>query len=398
MLTRSPNWLPGVLVAEDWQSGGFGIYVHWPFCQSKCPYCDFNSHVRSTVDHKRWERSLVQEIKTAAQSLPGRTVSSVFFGGGTPSLMEPSTVEAVLKEIRGHWPVSNTLEVTLEANPTSVEAGKFAEFQSAGVNRISMGIQSLKDSDLKRLGRLHTAQEARNAFDIARAIFDRVSFDLIYARQDQSIGNWADELSEAAAMAVDHLSLYQLTIENGTRFGELYDKGRLLGLPPDDTSAKMYEVTQDICAKHGLLGYETSNHAAPGAECQHNLVYWRYGDYVGIGPGAHGRISFGHMRLATVSSTNPEEWLKTVENHGTAVRISETLSTEDQASEYLMMSLRLAEGSDPSRYSALARKELPPDRLYELAQQDLVSLDEGRIRTTGRGRMLLNSILRELLV
>ncbi len=337
------------------------------------------------------------EIKNVANSLPNRTVNSVFFGGGTPSLMDPATVDTVLRCIHEHWPVSNSLEVTLEANPTSVEAGKFSAFQAAGVNRISMGIQSLKDSDLKQLGRLHTAQEARAAFDIARGIFPRVSFDLIYARQGQTVDDWVQELTGATEMAVDHLSVYQLTIESGTRFGELYDRGRLLGLPDADAGADMYDVTQDVCEQRGFIGYETSNHAVPGAESSHNLVYWRYGDYAGIGPGAHGRITRGGMRLATVSKSNPEDWLKTVEEQGTAIRIAETISTTDQAAEYLMMSLRLKEGSSLGRFSKLAGQPIHSDVVAALVEQGLLEKSGDRIAAVGRGRVLLNAVLRELL-
>jgi oxygen-independent coproporphyrinogen-3 oxidase len=395
---RSPNSSPGVLVTEDWQAGGFGIYIHWPFCQSKCPYCDFNSHVRDAVDHTRWARALAQEIDNAARMVPERAVNSVFFGGGTPSLMEPSTVEAVLDAIRRNWTVSNRLEVTLEANPTSVEAGKLRDFAAAGINRISMGIQSLKDSDLKRLGRLHTAAEARKAFDIARDFFGRVSFDLIYARQHQTSADWAEELTEATSMAVDHLSLYQLTIESGTRFGDLYKMNRLLGLPSGEIGADMYDMTQEICDRAGLYSYETSNHARRGAESQHNLIYWRYGDYVGVGPGAHGRLSTPNGRLATVSASSPENWLNTVEKQGTGATISENISRPDQATEYLMMSLRLSEGSDLERYNTLSGARLPEDKTDEMIDQGLLNRSGNRIIAVGRGKILLNSVLRELLI
>ena len=385
-------------VTEDWQAGGFAIYVHWPFCQSKCPYCDFNSHVRGSVDHGRWQRALVREIENSAKTVPGRSVDSVFFGGGTPSLMAPETVHTVISAIRSNWAVSNDLEVTLEANPTSVEAGKFASFAQAGVNRLSMGIQSLKDSDLKSLGRLHTAAEARRAFDIARDHFSRVSFDLIYARQAQTLADWQDELSEAAEMAVDHLSLYQLTIEAGTRFGELYQKGRLRDLPTADTSAEMYERTQEICDLRGFSSYEVSNHAVKGAESRHNLVYWRYGDYAGVGPGAHGRLTVNGQRLATESCALPEEWLLSVEKQGTAIRTSEVILASDQASEYLMMSLRLSEGSDLNRFAALAGSPISDARIESLTEQGLLERVKDRIRTVGSGRMVLNAVLRELLI
>lgn len=394
----SPSWLRDASVTEDWQAGGFGVYVHWPFCQSKCPYCDFNSHVRAKVDHKRWQAALVREIGNSARLVPNRSVRSVFFGGGTPSLMEPETVDAVLEAIRANWSVSNDLEVTLEANPTSVEAGKFAAFSQAGVNRLSMGIQSLKDSDLKSLGRLHSAAEARRAFDIARDHFQRVSFDLIYARQGQTLADWQAELEEAAEMAVDHLSLYQLTIESGTRFGDLYDKGRLRGLPTADTSADMYERTQEISEARGFSAYEISNHAVKGAESRHNLVYWRYGDYVGVGPGAHGRLTVNGERQATESCRLPEDWLLTVEKQGTAIQTSEIISAADQAAEYLMMSLRLTEGSDLDRFEALGGTPIAQETLRILIDQGLLEQEDRRIRASGPGRMVLNAVLRELLV
>lgn len=394
----SRNWWRDVSVTEDWQAGGFGVYVHWPFCQSKCPYCDFNSHVRTGIDHKRWQAALVREIANSASMVPDRSVGSVFFGGGTPSLMAPETVDAIMQAIRSHWAVSNDLEVTLEANPTSVEAGKFAAFAGAGVNRLSMGIQSLKDSDLKLLGRLHSAAEARRAFDIARDHFQRVSFDLIYARQGQNLADWEAELAEAGEMAVDHLSLYQLTIESGTRFGDLYQKGRLRGLPTPEAGADMYERTQEICDKAGFSAYEVSNHAVRGAESRHNLVYWRYGDYVGVGPGAHGRLTVNGTRFATESCRSPEEWLLSVEKQGTAVQTSETLSPSDQAAEYLMMSLRLTEGTCLKRYEGLSGEPLCNARIQALSEQGLLERFDGRIRAVGPGRMLLNAVLRELLV
>ncbi|MDP5349468.1 MAG: radical SAM family heme chaperone HemW, partial [Paracoccaceae bacterium] len=267
-------------MAEDWQQGGFAIYLHWPFCQAKCPYCDFNSHVARQIDQDRWLAAYQREIDRYALTTPGRVLTSIFFGGGTPSLMNPDVVAGVLERIRQHWPQANDLEVTLEANPGSVEAGRFKAYSQAGVNRISMGIQALNDRDLQRLGRIHSTTEAMAAFDIARSHFDRVSFDLIYARQDQTLQDWKTELKQALGMAVDHLSLYQLTIEDGTAFGDRYARGKLMGLPPDDLSADMYQATQDICEDAGFLTYEVSNHARIGAESRHNRVYWRYGDYI----------------------------------------------------------------------------------------------------------------------
>ncbi|HDR29144.1 radical SAM family heme chaperone HemW, partial [Rhodovulum sp.] len=287
------------MAAEDWQAGGFGLYVHWPFCLSKCPYCDFNSHVAASIDMGEWQRAYLSEIRRIGAETGPRTLTSVFFGGGTPSLMAPDLVAAILDTVRATWPCANDMEVTLEANPGSVEAGRFAGYRDAGVGRVSLGVQALNDADLGRLGRLHSAAEARAAFDIARNTFERVSFDLIYARQDQLLADWQAELGQALALGVDHLSLYQLTIEPGTAFGDRHARGGLRGLPDDDRAADMYLATQEICAAAGLPAYEVSNHARPGAESRHNLIYWRYGDYAGIGPGAHGRLTLDGRRWAT---------------------------------------------------------------------------------------------------
>ncbi|MEO1140373.1 MAG: radical SAM family heme chaperone HemW, partial [Pseudomonadota bacterium] len=322
-------------MTEDWQAGGFGFYVHWPFCESKCPYCDFNSHVRAEIDQSRWLAAYMTEIDRYANLVPGRVLNSVFFGGGTPSLMDPHIVATILNKIRSSWRTVNDLEITLEANPGSVEAGRFADFAQAGVNRVSMGVQALNDKDLKNLGRLHSVSDAVQAFDIAKKNFARVSFDLIYARQRQSLDAWCTELKEALEMAVDHLSLYQLTIEPGTAFGDRHAQGGLKGLPDDDLSADMYHATQEICDAAGYTAYEVSNHAKPGAESKHNLVYWRYGDYVGIGPGAHGRITLDGKRHATDTWANPERWLHAV-SIGTGEKLCQEISTKDQANEYLM--------------------------------------------------------------
>lgn len=391
----SRNWLRAAL-AEDWQQGGFAIYVHWPFCEAKCPYCDFNSHVARHIDQTRWLDSYLREIDRYARETPGRVLTSVFFGGGTPSLMNPDVVSGVLDRIRKHWPQANDLEVTLEANPGSVEASRFKGYADAGVNRISMGIQALNDNDLRRLGRIHSTAEALAAFDIARSHFNRVSFDLIYARQDQTLQDWKTELKQALSMAVDHLSLYQLTIEEGTAFGDRYARGRLKGLPPDDLSADMYQATQDICGDAGFLGYEISNHARTGAESRHNRVYWCYGDYIGIGPGAHGRLTLNGQRHATEAWSNPQKWLDTTQGTlGEKERV--TLSGDDQASEFLMMGLRLAEGVDTSRYTALAGEALPQGKLDQLSDLGMIEIDGDRITTTRQGRMVLNAILSELL-
>jgi oxygen-independent coproporphyrinogen-3 oxidase len=381
---------------EDWQNGGFGLYIHWPFCQAKCPYCDFNSHVAREIDQSRWLNAYLSEIDRYAEMLSGRVLSSVFFGGGTPSLMDPHVVATILEHVRQTWPTSNDFEVTLEANPGSVEANRFHGYAQGGVTRISMGIQALNDTDLRRLGRIHSVAEARQAFDIARNEFERVSFDLIYARQHQTIEAWRAELTEAIAMAVDHLSLYQLTIEPGTAFGDRYTKGGLLGLPEDDLAADMYDTTQEICEKAGLFAYEVSNHAKQGAESRHNLVYWRYGDYAGIGPGAHGRVTIGGQRYATKAWSNPDRWLQAAES-GNGEKERDALSARDQADEYLMMGLRVTDGIDRLRYLRLAGHDLPLDRLTYLEDLNLIESTESSIKTTGKGRLVLNSVLRELI-
>lgn len=381
---------------EDWQQGGFAIYLHWPFCQAKCPYCDFNSHVAREIDQSRWMRAYLAEIDRYAALTRGRVLTSVFFGGGTPSLMNPDVVHAVLDRIRLRWPQANDLEVTLEANPGSVEAGRFKGYAEAGVNRISMGIQALNDPDLQRLGRIHSTREAMAAFDVARNQFERVSFDLIYARQNQSLDSWKTELKQALNMAIDHLSLYQLTIEEGTAFGDRYARGKLKGLPADDVSADMYHLTQDVCEEAGFLTYEVSNHARPGAESRHNRVYWRYGDYIGVGPGAHGRLTLNGARYATEAWSNPAKWLDTVE-HGLAEKERSALTGEEQASEFLMMGLRLIEGVDPLRYAALAGHELPRDKINELRDLGMIETTSQNLRVTREGRMVLNAVLAELL-
>ncbi len=383
---------------EDWQNGGFGIYIHWPFCLSKCPYCDFNSHVRQNVDHTIWKDALLSELSHAATLTPNRSVQSIFFGGGTPSLMAPETIEAIINEIARHWHIGNDIEITLEANPTSVEAGKFADFKTAGINRVSMGIQALNDVDLKRLGRLHTAAEAIQAFDIAKNNFKQVSFDLIYARQDQSLSSWQSELTQALNLTIDHLSLYQLTIENGTRFGELYDRGKLNGLPDDDLAADMYLATNELCAKAGLEAYEVSNYAHKAARSKHNLIYWRYGDYIGIGPGAHGRITVNGKKQATQSPARPEDWLDEVQSTGFAFKTIETISSEDQGEEYLMMSLRLAEGTDLDRFNALTGRTISAEKIHRLESHGLLSCTDNILTASPSGRMVLNALLKELLI
>lgn len=378
---------------EDWEHGGFGLYLHWPFCQAKCPYCDFNSHVVDQIDQKRWEKAYLSEITRAGTETQGRILDTVFFGGGTPSMMEPALVDAIISAIRKTWRTSNSFEVTLEANPTSVEAGRFADYRDAGVNRVSLGVQALNDADLKALGRLHSAAEARAAFDVARHAFDRVSFDLIYARQDQSLAAWEGELKEALSMAVDHLSLYQLTIEDGTAFGDRFASGRLRGLPNEDLGADMYLRTQDICEAAGFPGYEVSNHARPGEESRHNLIYWRYGDYVGIGPGAHGRLTLDGTRYETVAPDGPMAWLQQVEKTGAGELPRTVLSPEDTVTESLLMGLRLREGVALSRYKNHDFK----NKINDLRDLGLMDITNDHLFVTAQGRPVLNSVLRSLL-
>lgn len=381
----------------DWQSGGFGLYIHWPFCEAKCPYCDFNSHVSAKIDQSAWLRAYLSEIERVAAELPDRTLGSVFFGGGTPSLMAPSSVAAIIETIRRFWPVSNDLEITLEANPSSVEAGRFAGYRDAGVNRVSMGVQALNDPDLRRLGRLHSVAEAYQAIDVAKSLFDRVSFDLIYARQDQGLTDWREELTQALDLAADHLSLYQLTIEPGTAFGARHARGGLRGLPGEDLSADMYDLTQDLCGAAGLPAYEISNHAADFGQSRHNLIYWRAGDYAGIGPGAHGRITLNGGRLGTETHLQPQMWLDAVANTGSGESVRTAINLQEQAEEYLMMSLRLAEGSSLTRFAGLAGTPMNTAKIQTLRDLDLVQQKGDRLQATAKGRPVLNGVLRELL-
>ena len=376
---------------------GFGVYVHWPFCLSKCPYCDFNSHVRHTaIDEDRFARAFAREIETTAARAPGREVSSIFLGGGTPSLMQPQTVGRILDAIGQHWQVASDVEVTLEANPTSVEATRFRGYRAAGVNRVSLGVQALDDASLKMLGRLHTAREALDAVAIARSAFDRYSFDLIYARPDQTPEMWAGELQHAIAEAAEHLSLYQLTIEEGTPFFGLHAAGKLR-TPDEAVARELYDVTQDICSQHGLPAYEISNHARPGAECRHNLVYWRGDEYAGIGPGAHGRLDSGGLRHAIATEKRPEAWLMRVEATGHGVVIDDILNSEERADEYLLMGLRLNEGIDPARYRMLSGRALDPGRIATLTEEGAITVDDsGRLRVTQSGFPVLDAVVADL--
>jgi oxygen-independent coproporphyrinogen-3 oxidase len=384
---------------------GLAVYVHWPFCLQKCPYCDFNSHVRAGVDHSRWATALEQELSHFRDLTGPRRVTSIFFGGGTPSLMAPDTTRRVIEKVSALWSLDAQAEITLEANPTSVEADRFRDFRAAGVNRVSIGVQALDDETLRFLGRGHSADEARAAVDLARNTFDRMSFDLIYARPDQTVAAWRAELEDAIAMAADHLSLYQLTIEPGTAFAGLYDKGRLT-MPDDDRALALFEATQDICAGAGLPAYEISNHARPGAESRHNLTYWRYGDYVGAGPGAHGRLNVAGSKGESVPTAfeqakKPEAWLKTVEGCGSGTLTKTILDQEDRAAEMIMMGLRLTAGLNEASFEQ--RIGAPVDRFIDLAAlADLIDLDlvervAGALKATDRGRTVLNSLIGRLI-
>ncbi len=375
----------------------FGVYVHWPFCLAKCPYCDFNSHVRhSSIDEERFAAAFEREIATTAARIGSREVSTIFLGGGTPSLMRPETVAAVLDAIARHWTVATDAEITLEANPTSVEATRFAGFRAAGVNRASLGIQSLDDAALRALGRRHTAQEALAALRIAQSTFERSSFDLIYARAGQTPQSWEHELRRAITEAAEHLSLYQLTIEPGTPFDALHNAGKLT-TPDPEIGRAFYDITQSVCAAAGLPAYEVSNHARPGAECRHNLLSWRDGEYAGIGPGAHGRLEADGRRWATSTEREPERWLKRVEKFGHGVVTNEPLTGAQMGGEFLLMGLRLAEGIDPARFHGLTGAQLKPDRIAALRELGLVAMGEGRnLRVTPAGFPVLDAIVAQL--
>ncbi len=384
-------------MSADEPPEAFGVYLHWPFCLSKCPYCDFNSHVRhAAIDEARFVRAFEAEIASNAARAPGRTVTSIFFGGGTPSLMQPSTVGAILDSVGKHWTVAPDTEVTLEANPTSVEATRFKGYRAAGINRVSLGVQALDDASLKALGRLHTAREALDAVAIARSAFDRYSFDLIYARPGQTPEQWAAELRHAISEAAEHLSLYQLTIEPETPFHAMHAAGKLV-IPDDDAGRALYDTTQEICDGAGISAYEISNHARPGAECRHNLVYWRAHEYAGIGPGAHGRLDIDGYRRAIATEKRPESWLMRVESLGHGIVTDELLSREERADEFLLMGLRLAEGIDPARFAAVAGRALDPLRIKELSAQGFVESDgQGFLRVTKAGFPVLDAVVADL--
>lgn len=384
------------MIDHPTRDAGFGVYVHWPFCASKCPYCDFNSHVRhQPVDEPRFAAAFAREIAHNAALAPGRTVTSIFFGGGTPSLMQPKTIGAILDAIAGHWAVSPKAEITLEANPTSVEAERFRGYRAAGVNRVSLGVQALNDADLKALGRKHSAEEALAAVKLAAKSFERYSFDLIYARPNQTPYAWAQELEQAISHAVEHLSLYQLTIEPGTWYAKLHAAGKLI-IPDDESARVLYDITQDVCARHGLPAYEISNHARPGAESRHNLVYWRYGEYAGIGPGAHGRLVTNEGRMAFSTERSPEGWLELVERDGNGIIERECLADDAQADEFLLMGLRLVEGIDPKRYAAFSGRTLSVEKMHDLADQGFIEMVNGRLRATKTGLPILNAVIAAL--
>jgi putative oxygen-independent coproporphyrinogen III oxidase len=382
-------------IPED--ATAFGVYVHWPFCAAKCPYCDFNSHVRhQPPDEPRFAAAMARELSHFAERTAGETVTSIFFGGGTPSLMQARTVETILDAIAKLWPVAPDAEVTLEANPGSAEADRFRGYRAAGVNRLSLGVQSLDDRALKSLGRIHDAAEARRAVGLARDIFPRLSFDLIYARPGETVQAWRAELEAAIAMAADHLSLYQLTIEEGTPFERLHAAGKLV-VPDPERAAELYSLTQEVTEAHGLPAYEISNHAAPNAESRHNLTYWRYRDYVGAGPGAHGRLTAAGMRRATMTERHPERWLQLVETQGHGLTADDALSLEECADEMLLMGLRLVEGIEVGRYAAISGRRFSETRLASLQEYGFVEpCGEGRLRATRDGCLVLDSVVADL--
>jgi oxygen-independent coproporphyrinogen-3 oxidase len=387
----------GAVRVPEQDAAGFGVYVHWPFCASKCPYCDFNSHVRASgIDEPRFLRAFLAELRHWAVLAPDREVGSVFFGGGTPSLMSPESVGAILEAIGARWRMRADSEVTLEANPSSVEAARFRGYRAAGVNRVSLGVQSLDDAALRTLGRLHSVHEARTAIEVARATFERYSFDLIYARPGQTLRAWREELEEALTLAGRHLSLYQLTIEPETPFAALHRRGKLR-IPVAEAARDLYALAQDVTGAAGLPAYEISNHAAPGDECRHNLTYWRYGEWAGVGPGAHGRVVAAGMRQATSAERQPELWLERVATHGHGITESLPLSAAEQADEALLMGLRLSEGLDLARLVAVSGMRPAATVVDELVAVGLLErCDARRLRASPAGRMVLNEVVLRL--
>jgi len=378
---------------------GFGIYVHWPFCAAKCPYCDFNSHVRARIDEDSWTDCILRELEYVAdwQGAERPLVETIFFGGGTPSLMSGKAVAAVIDKIARLWRMANDIEITLESNPASVEAARFRDYRAAGVNRVSLGVQALNDTDLKLLGRLHNAAEAKAALAMAMGTFARVSLDLIYARPEQTAQQWRDELKEALAFGTSHLSLYQLTIEPSTPFATLARTGALKPLD-DDNAAALYEITQELTEAAGIPAYEISNHATPGEESRHNLLYWRYGDYAGVGPGAHGRLGIAGKRIATVAEKLPERWQQAVSRCGHGIVEHTEIAIDDAAREHLLMNLRLTEGLDLEIYAARWQRSLDTARIAELSEQGFLRREGNRLTATPRGRLVLNRLIAEIAV
>ena len=389
-----------VLPAPSAPEPPFAVYLHWPFCAAKCPYCDFNSHVRrEPPDQDRFAAAFEREMAWTRERTGPREVASVFLGGGTPSLMKPATVDRLLGAVARHWHLAPDAEVTLEANPTSVEAGRFRGYRAAGVNRVSLGVQALDDASLRALGRLHTAEGALRAVELARLTFPRLSFDLIYARPGQTVATWRAELGRALDLAADHLSLYQLTIEDGTPFAALHRAGKL-PVPDGELSADLYEATGALTTERGLHRYEVSNHAVPGAESRHNLVYWRSGDWAGIGPGAHGRLTLEHERarerIATASERHPERWLERVERDGHGLVERSALTAGERADELLVMGMRLAEGIDTRDWAALSGRPFDPDALAGLERHGLIGRRGHRVAPTPAGMLVLDAVLAEL--
>lgn len=388
-------------IIPNYKTEDFGIYVHWPFCAAKCPYCDFNSHVRrNPIDEARFVAAYLKELEYTHNITPNRTVSTVFFGGGTPSLMSGNAVEKIIDKIVDLWGMTNDVEISLEANPTSIDSQNFKAYKTAGVNRISIGVQAMNDVDLRKLGRMHTVNEAKGAIKLAQNLFERISFDLIYARPEQTLASWQDELKAAIELGTDHLSLYQLTIEGGTRFADLYKLGKI-NMPSDEHARKLYDATEAICADYGLNNYEISNYAKQGEACRHNLLYWRYHEYAGIGAGAHSRLITDNsaIRIARIDQRQPEKWLEMVEANGQAYIDEEALDDEAQGTEYLLMCLRLREGVDLKRYEYLANKPLKQNNINKMIEAKLLTLDvdEQQIRTTEEGLRLTDYIIGKLL-
>lgn len=376
------------------------IYVHWPFCKAKCPYCDFNSHVSSAINHDEWRKAYLTEINYFADYIRQHNISSIFFGGGTPTLMDPKTAGEIINYLQSITGFTSDIEITLEGNPTSIEAAKLIAFKEAGINRVSLGVQSLVAKDLQFLGREHSAGEAIKAVDAARNIFDNYSFDLIYARPEQTLQEWEKELQEALKMAGKHLSLYQLTIEKGTKFFSDYSKGAFK-IPDEDLAADFYLLTREIMEAHGMPAYEVSNHASPGQESRHNMSYWRYDDYLGIGPGAHSRITKDKNKHAMMMTSQPEHWIRSISEQNNAIQINTLLNKEEIISELIMMGLRVREGISNKRFNKITGQNIediiPAKNLNKMLQNQLINIDKEGLRCTDTGMLLVNYIAAELL-